>query len=293
MRPAWSPIVVLALGFASLAWQCGAPPVEVEVTREAEIQVPPEATTSVPPEDPTEVPPPEPADLTPSPAAGEEEPPITYEPSLLEDFVERLRAGSVDGVSDPVLVFADDFRLGPISGRGWRLYDAEVATVRHVAQMLEISVNTSRHTAFAGNEWLLDGSFSDFYFQSDFRADGPEDNGFGIEFRRQAAGSYRFTVSGNGSFRFDKFEFVEEGVNRLELFPWTSSPSIARGELELNVLGVLALGPMICLYINGEEVLTHMDPDLPDGGIAFIAQSNEIGGVRIGIDNTALWVPAF
>jgi hypothetical protein len=284
------PIVVLALPVALLVAACATSAPNEGVPPEAETTAPLEVTTTLPPVAATEV---EPADLA---SAGEEQPSIAFEASLpSEEIAEKLRMESAGGASDPVLVFGDDF-----SSPGWLEFTEDEWTTSYVDGAYELSVKPGGFsTAFGLNP--SSGPLTDFYFQIETRAYGPADNGYGIRFRDQGAGFYEFIISSGGTgssgeiidsggtFSVDKF--VEGTFVRIVPFK-TESPSIVQGEGELNVLGVLALGPDISLYINGQEVASFSDPDHPAGGISLRVNPYFEQGSRTLFDNAAVWVPA-
>jgi hypothetical protein len=285
MRSNGSPIAIIAFAVALLVAACATPAPPEEV--------PPEAQATLPPDAPTDAPGSEPTDLAPS---DEEQPPIEYEALLSsEEIEEKLKMASADGVSDPVLVFGDDF-----SSPGWLEFTEDEFTTSYVDEAYELSVKPGGFsTAFGLNPSL--GPLTDFYFQIEARAYGPADNGYGIRFREQEAGFYEFTVSSGGTgssgepissggtFSIDKF--IDFDMVRILPFK-TESPSIAQGEGELNVLGVLALGPDISLYVNGQEVASFGDPDHAAGAISLRVLPYFEGGSRTLFDNAAVWVPA-
>ena len=279
------PIVVLTFAVTLFFTAC-ATPAQSEV-------VPPEAQTTLPPDAETEVPGPEPTDLAPS---DEEQPPVADQVSLSsEEITEKLKMASADGASDPVLVFSDDF-----SSPGWLEFTEDQFATSYVDGAYELSVKPDGFSTAFGLRPSL-GPLTDFYFQIDTLAYGPADNGYGIRFREQEAGFYEFTVSNQGTgssgeaidnggtFSIDKFVDFE----MVRILPFKSeTDSIAQGEGELNVLGVLALGPDISLYINGQEVASFSDPDLAGGAISLRVLPYFEGGSRTLFDNAAVWVPA-
>lgn len=289
MRSRRFPTIVLILAVAMLASACGTP--TEGVAPEAETALPPEVATTLPPEAEEE-----PADPAPSSPTPEEEAPIADDVSLSsEEIVEKLKMASADGASDPVLVFSDDF-----SAPGWLEFDRDDFSTSYVDRAYELSIKPSGFsTAFGLNPSL--GPLTDFYFEIETQAYGPADNGYGIRFREQEAGFYEFIVSSGGTgssgepissggtFSIDKF--ADGSFERIVPFK-SETPSIVQGDGELNVLGVLALGPEISIYINGQEVASFSDPDHPTGGISLRLNPYFEGGSRTLFDNAAVWVPA-
>ncbi len=288
MRLNPSPMVVLVLAVAMFVAACATP--------EPADEIPPEPQATVQLDVATEEPPSEPADPAPPAPTGEAELHISYDASLAsEEIAEKLRMASADGASDPVQVFGDDF-----SSPGWSVFTENEWTTSYVDGAYELSVKAGGLRGAFGIPSGL-GSLTDFYFQIETRAYGPADNGYGFRFRDQEAGFYEFTVSSGGTgssgeaissggtFSVDKF--LEGSMVRIVPFK-TESPSIVQGDGELNVLGVLALGPDISLYINGQEVASFSDPDHPTGSISLRVNPYFDEGSRTLFDNAAVWVPA-
>ncbi len=282
------PIEVFTLTLVLILAACGTPTTPVGVPAEPEVTTLPDDTPAVPGSEPT--------DLAQSPPADEDEPPLANQATVSSEAIaDKLKMASADGVSDPVLVFSDDF-----SSPGWLEFTEDAFTTGYEEGAYELSVKPGGFSTAFGLIPSL-GSLSDFYFEIEARAYGPADNGYGIRFREQEAGFYEFTVSSGGTgssgeaiesggtFSIDKFVNFEI----VRILPFKSeTASIAQGEGELNVLGVLALGSDIFLYINGQEVASVNDPDLPDGTISLRVFPYFEGGSRTLFDNAAVWVPA-
>lgn len=282
------PTIVVVVAVSMLVVACGGP-AQPEVS-------PPEAQPPATQEDTSEEIQDDPGDLPSPPAESDEQAPTMPEVSLSnEEIAEKLRAASSDGTSDPVLVFSDDF-----SSTGWLVFDEAEFTAGYVDGAYELSIKEAGFsTAFGLNPSM--GSLTDFYFQIDTQAFGPADNGYGIRFREQETGFYEFTISSGGTgssgepidsggtFSIDKFA----GGSMESIVPFKSeAPSIVQGDGELNLLGVLALGPDISIYINGQEVASFSDPDHSSGGISLRVNPYFEDGSRTIFDNAAVWIPA-
>ena len=238
----------------------------------------------------------EPTDPYQSSSTDDDEPPIANEATLAsEEIADKLKTASADGASDPVLVFSDDF-----SSPGWSEFTRDDFTTNYADGAYELSVLPGGFsTAFGLNPSV--GPLEDFYFQIETLAYGPADNGYGIRFREQEAGFYEFSISSGGTdsngepissggtFSIDKF--AAGSVERIVPFK-TETPSIVQGDGELNVLGVLALGPEISWYINGQMVASFSDPDLPGGTVSLRVSPYFEEGSRTLFDNAGIWVPA-
>ena len=291
MRLNGSKVAVIAVSIALLAAACGTPASTEDVPSEAQTAVRVDGSATLLADTATEG---EPAGFAPYPSADEEQAPIAIEALVSsEEIAEKLKIASESGGDDPVLIVSDDF-----SSPGWLEFIEDEFTSGYVDDAYELSVKPGGFSSAFGLNSSVGGSLMDFYFQIETRAYGPADNGYGIRFREQEAGFYEFTISSGrsgetissgGTFSVDKFD--ESGIVRIVPFK-TESASIAQAEGELNVLGVLALGPDISLYINGQEVASFSDPDHAAGSISLRVFPYFEGGSRTIFDNAAIWVPA-
>ena len=221
---------------------------------------------------------------------------VKYDATLSSDAVaDQLTAASADGASRPVLIFADDF-----SDTGWTLFGEDEFSSSYVEETYELAVSAGGFSSAFGLPSGL-GTLSDFYFEVETRAFGPADNGYGIRFREGPSGFFDFTISNlgtgaagepiesGGTFSVDKFT----GTAFERVLPFKSeTDAISQGEGELNVLSVLALGPDVTLYINGQEVGSFSDPDLVSGQLSVRLNPYFEEGSRVQFDNAAVWVPA-
>ena len=282
------PISVLVLAISLLASACGTP------TTPEGVALDPQATTL--PDAGAEVPDSEPTDLAQSSSADVGKPPIANEATLsYAEIAEKLESASADGASAPALVFSDDF-----SSPGWSEFSRDDFATNYADGAYELSIMPGGFsTAFGINPGI--GPLEDFYFQIETRAYGPADNGYGIRFREQEGGFYEFTISSGGTdsngepissggtFSVDKFA---EGSMENKVPFKSVAPSIVQGDGELNVLGVLALGSDISIYINGQEVASFSDLDHAAGGISLRVSPYFEEGSRTLFDNAGIWVPA-
>jgi hypothetical protein len=115
-------------------------------------------------------------------------------------------------------------------------------------------------------------TYSDFDVQvkaRDKRAvpDGPEKS-YGVTFRYQDADNfYAFQVNpGSGRYRLLKREAGRETA----MVPWTASPHINRGDAP-NVVRVVALGPTLRFYVNGNLLHTAVERTFASGRIGLLA----------------------
>ena len=110
------------------------------------------------------------------------------------------------------------------------------------------------------------GPFGNFLFLVDTeQISGPENNGYGIQFRMQDGDNYyRFRISGDGWAKFDK---NVAGV-RTTLRSWEETPLVNKGNAA-NQIGVLAEGSTFTFYINGDVLYTETDTSFASGYIGL------------------------
>ncbi len=111
---------------------------------------------------------------------------------------------------------------------------------------------------------------------------GPPNAEFGIRFRQSAPDEHLiFSISPTGFYRLARVS------NRTytSLVPWTRDPRIRTGVGATNRLRVVADGPSITGYINGEEVLTYNDEKQEVGQLTLGLVTFEQGGLTVRFDN--------
>jgi len=127
------------------------------------------------------------------------------------------------------------------------------------------------------------GPFGDFLFLVDAeQISGPENNGYGIQFRMQDGDNYyRFRISGDGWAKFDK---NVAGV-RTTLRSWEETPLVNKGNA-VNQIGVSAQGSTFTFYVNGNVLYTETDTSFASGhvGLSVIKYDSQ-GELHIAFDN--------
>ena len=115
--------------------------------------------------------------------------------------------------------------------------------------------------------------------------EGPDDNQYGLVFRRDASGNYYcFQISGAGNYRFD----VNFDGKWREIVPdtWSSKINTGKGE---NVLRVVCSGERFIFYANGAKIGEAQDSSIPSGRIGLVAGSLDDQRVHISFDNLKVW----
>lgn len=96
-------------------------------------------------------------------------------------------------------------------------------------------------------------------------------DGYGLIFRAQdVANYYVFQLDCEGRYRLLRFG----GSAANPLIDWTTSSAITRGSRAFNVLGVLAKGSTMTLFVNQTKVDTTTDSAYPNGRFGLWLGSN-------------------
>ena len=177
----------------------------------------------------------------------------------------------------PRVVFAEDFES---PDPGWDLSGDETAERFFDEGRLHMRVNAAMTMIWSTNSELQ--SLDDFDLEVDAsQMGGPDGNEYGIMFRFQDAENYYlFAISGNGYF--DLFCLIEGQA--YNVVNWTEVPSVKQG-LSTNHLRLVADGPQISMYVNGELLAIVPDNTFRRGDIALVAGTFEEGDVEIAFDN--------
>ena len=165
------------------------------------------------------------------------------------------------GPVGPAILYEEDFNAdanwyeGENDNKKWWIEDGKYQVLVKVE---DVSVG-------AWNS--LVGEFSNFQLDVDAeQIDGPDDNGYGIQFRVVDADNYyRFRISGDGWARFDKrvsgsIEVIRE---------WERSALIHQGDA-INHITVTANGSLFTFFINGTEDFHMTDTEFANGAVGFM-----------------------
>ncbi len=157
---------------------------------------------------------------------------------------------------------------------GWK--NSSDANATYAWAPYEATITVSEASAV---DWsLIAGTYSDFGALVALQPVGPGYSEYGLVFRwsSNADGSnaqgYDLAVTTDGTYRLYKSlngKWVEPA-----LIPPTSSPYIRQGNA-YNVLGVLAQGPQLSIYIDGTLVNTVTDSSVSSGSIGFVAGTQD------------------
>lgn len=111
---------------------------------------------------------------------------------------------------------------------------------------------------------------------------GPPTAEFGIRFRQSAPDEHLiFSISPNGYYRLARVS----NKAYTSLVPWTRDARIRTGIGATNRLRVVAEGPTITGFINGEQVLQYTDEQQLAGQLTLGLVTFEQGGLSVRFDN--------
>ncbi len=178
----------------------------------------------------------------------------------------------VDLPAGPVRI-SDDFSQA--SAR----WDRSQTTIEDGAYVMRLELaNYDSYGLFLGG-----GGVRDFDLAVDAtQIAGPPDGEFGIRFRQRAPDDHlMFSISSSGYYRLLRVR----GKSYTSLVPWTRHEGIARGPGATNRLRVVADGPSIVGFINGEQVLRYTDADQQAGQLTLGLTTFETGGLEVRFDN--------
>ena len=178
------------------------------------------------------------------------------------------------------LLFQDDFR-DPNSG--W-LIDA----------------NKDREFAYEDGEYSIlakmpdswwwaaaptDEPLSDFTVEVDLQQlSGLKEHTYGIVFREQGNGFYRFGISGTGEYAL----FKAQNDRWIRLLDWTKSTAIRPGSGS-NRLKVTTKGSQISLYANGELLASINDASFAQGAIGLYVEKRGTMDVHVHFDSIKVY----
>ena len=118
--------------------------------------------------------------------------------------------------------------------------------------------------------------------------DGPLNNGYGLLFRldEESDTFYSFEVSGDGYIwvGYCSNLCMDEAI-ALAGGDWFRSAAVNTGLHETNRLRVVAEGPQMTFFVNGQEVARTVDSRLAEGDIAVMVEALGERGVRVVFDN--------
>ncbi len=112
-----------------------------------------------------------------------------------------------------------------------------------------------------------------------------EDDEFGLMFRFDPDGNhFRMSLACSGSVRVVRVL----GGQSFNLIPPTETYEVIPGPLVENRLGVLAVGADFHLFINGAEVLSMRNGQIPIGTLGFFVHAESSGQTTVAFDDLSV-----
>ena len=197
----------------------------------------------------------------------------------------RTASSSVT-VGEPVpgperLLFADDF---DDASSGWGTATGPNGTIEYRDGRLEFTLSGSNAPAVS----TFGGRFGDAVAEVEATTiGGPLDNALGIVARYQDNGNYyAFLVSADGYYSI--LHFLDGQAVWDQQWEFAGLTGIQTG-VSSNRLRVLAQGPMLRFYVNGQLRGVIEDPLWQEGQMGVFAGVFEESGVRVGFDEWRVW----
>lgn len=177
----------------------------------------------------------------------------------------------------PRMILQDDFGD---PGSGWVLESSDEFEGSFEEGRLHLQVKAPRLLVWIQNPELQ--SLDDFDLEVDAtQVSGPDNNEFGVMFRFQNPDNfYAFLITGEGRFGL----IAKINGEYYNIINFTLAPSVQPG-MSTNRLRLVADGPQLSVYANGDLLAIVPDNTFRRGDIFLAAGAFEEGGVHIAFDN--------
>jgi hypothetical protein len=191
-----------------------------------------------------------------------------------------------ESVRNPDLLYQDDFSAGN-AGR-WQTEGDELGSAEVNNEQLVIDVaapNTLQYST------LEEPQFADFDLEiSGVLLDGSDDSTYGVLLRMQSPTEfYRFEIMGDGHYIVERLN--NDGTWTRFVDDWQSSEAIQVGLNANNRLRVIADGPAMAFYVNGELLQEIEDSTYLAGNIALDAGTYGHPKTRVAFDDLMISPP--
>jgi len=173
--------------------------------------------------------------------------------------------------------FQDDFEDEDLD---WNLRETEHTARFYEDGQYHILIKTSNRLSWSGHPELE--VIDDFILEVDVtQVSGLDDNEFGVMFRYQDADNwYAFLISGDGYFKLrEQVKDENSSITR-----WTQVTAIKQGQ-STNHLRLVAIGPQISAFVNGELLAIIPDHTFRRGDINLVVGTFDEPDVHIAFDN--------
>lgn len=181
------------------------------------------------------------------------------------------------------VLFRDEFVAGQTGA--WVLEGDAIGRTSILDERLLIEVTEPNTLQFST---LEDPIFTDFDLSVEaIMLEGDRRSSYGLLFRMQDINQfYRFEITADGLFIIERRNGDSSWTRLVD--DWTPSPAINQGLAVTNQLRIIAIGPTLSFYVNGNLLQTVQDSQFRSGTIALDAGTFGQGGLRVAFDNVVV-----
>lgn len=181
------------------------------------------------------------------------------------------------------VLFQDDFSQ---TTGGWKVGASDHGLAEYNEGALRVLVSASDAVSLS----VPQISFGDARIEVDaWKADGADDNQFGIVCRYRDLNNFYFLViSSDGYFGVGKFK--DNQFTLLGMAEYQPSEVIQQSAA-VNHLRADCIGDTLTLYVNGQKLIEVQDKDFASGSVGVLAGAFQTPGVDVRFDNFTVTQP--
>jgi len=195
--------------------------------------------------------------------------------------------GTEEGGNAGNILYRDAFAVGET---GPWLTEGDISGMTAIEnERLVITINSPSTLQFVT---LQNEIFDDFSLEVDaMLLDGAVGNSYGVLFRMQPGGAafYRFEITGSGMFVLERRNGDGSWTRLTD--GWQTSPAIQQGSNVINRLKVVAGGPNIILFANGQPLGQFSDPTGLYAGEVGLDAGTFGQTIKVSFDNVLIQTP--
>lgn len=191
-----------------------------------------------------------------------------------------------ESAQDSDLLYQDDFSVGNV-GR-WLIEGDELGSIEVNNEQLVVDISAPNTLQFST---LREQVFTDFDLEvSGVLVDGGEDSTYGILLRMQSPTEfYRFEIMVDGHYMIERLN--NDGTWTRFVDDWQNTEAIQVGVNANNRLRVVADGPLMSFYVNGELLQEIEDAAYISGNIGLDAGTYGHPKTRVAFDDLRVSPP--
>jgi len=180
------------------------------------------------------------------------------------------------------VLFSEDFSSQQAAeDHGWEFTKGDNVDTTWAANKYIISVKRKNYLGFG----TPDGQYTDFGAETEAQSTGSGYAEYGLRFRADKDSYYIFGVTTDGKYYVQKK--VDGEWADQDPVPATASNYVKKGQVK-NVIGVLAQGDKISLYINGFMVKTVTDDSINSGLVGVYAGTGENTSAQVAFNRLTI-----